>query len=169
MRSNRGGALAPFKEIFGAIGDMPRVMWQLALVYLFQWYALFCYWQNSSKSIALSVWNATPSSDPAGYEKAVSWTGLVNGWYNIVTFLTAFLLVGFAKRYGAKAVHAGALLLAAAGFIAFPHIENQNLLFFAITGFGIGWASMMGIPYLLVVPMLIVLLMDGPPALIMIE
>jgi maltose/moltooligosaccharide transporter len=36
----------------------PKVMWQLALVYLFQWYALFCYWQNSSK-VLLSVWNTT--------------------------------------------------------------------------------------------------------------
>jgi maltose/moltooligosaccharide transporter len=151
MKADDSGILGPLKEIFSAIGDMPKVMWQLAMVYVFQWYALFCYWQNSSKSIALSVWNATPSSDPEGYERAVSWTGLVNGWYNIVTFLTAFILVGFAKKHGAKAVHAVALLLAAAGFLAFPHIENKNLLFFAITGFGIGWASMMGIPYLLVV------------------
>jgi maltose/moltooligosaccharide transporter len=37
------------------------------------------------------------------------------------------------------------------GFIAFPFIENKTFLFFAITGFGIGWASMMGIPYLMVV------------------
>jgi len=151
MKADDSGVLGPLKEIFSAIGEMPKVMWQLALVYVFQWYALFCYWQNSSKSIALSVWNATPSSDPENYERAVSWTGLVNGWYNIVTFLTAFILVGFAKKHGAKAVHTGALLLAAAGFLAFPHIENKNLLFFAITGFGIGWASMMGIPYLLVV------------------
>ena len=151
MKADDSGVFGPLKEIFSAIGEMPKVMWQLALVYVFQWYALFCYWQNSSKSIALSVWNATPSSDPENYERAVSWTGLVNGWYNIVTFLTAFILVGFAKKHGAKAVHTGALLLAAAGFLAFPHIENKNLLFFAITGFGIGWASMMGIPYLLVV------------------
>jgi len=151
MKADDSGILGPLKEIFSAIGDMPKVMWQLAMVYVFQWYALFCYWQNSSKSIALSVWNATPSSDPEGYERAVSWTGLVNGWYNIITFLTAFILVGFAKKHGAKAVHSAALLLAAAGFLAFPHIENKNLLFFAITGFGIGWASMMGIPYLLVV------------------
>lgn len=151
MKADDSGVFGPLKEIFSAIGQMPKVMWQLALVYVFQWYALFCYWQNSSKSIALSVWNATPSSDPENYERAVSWTGLVNGWYNIVTFLTAFILVGFAKKHGAKAVHTGALLLAAAGFLAFPHIENKNLLFFAITGFGIGWASMMGIPYLLVV------------------
>jgi maltose/moltooligosaccharide transporter len=138
-------------EIFHAIGEMPKVMWQLALVYLFQWYALFCYWQNSSKSIALSVWNATPKDNPELYEKAVSWTGLVNGWYNIVTFLSALALAGFAKKYGAKSVHMTCLLLAAAGFFAFPTIENKNLLFIAISGFGIGWASMMGIPYLLVV------------------
>ena len=151
IRAHKGGLFEPIVEILEAIKDMPKVMWQLALVYLFQWYALFCYWQNSSKSIALSVWNATPQSNPEAYEKAVSWTGLVNGWYNVVTFLFAFILVGFAKKYSAKYVHAVCLLLAAIGFLVFPHIENKNVLFFAITGFGIGWASMMGIPYLMVV------------------
>jgi maltose/moltooligosaccharide transporter len=151
IRSRKSSVLESFFEIFHAIGEMPKVMWQLALVYLFQWYALFCYWQNSSKSIALSVWNATPKDNPELYEKAVSWTGLVNGWYNIVTFLSALALAGFAKKYGAKSVHMICLILAATGFLAFPHIENKNLLFFAISGFGIGWASMMGIPYLLVV------------------
>ncbi|MFI1744443.1 MFS transporter [Thalassobellus sediminis] len=150
LKSEKRSVLGPLLEIFGAIKDMPKVMWQLALVYLFQWYALFCYWQNSSKSVALSVWNATPDNKEA-YSEAVSWTGLVNGWYNVVTFLVAFALVGFAKKYSAKKVHAFCLLIAAIGFLAFPHIENKNLLFFAITGFGIGWASMMGIPYLMVV------------------
>ncbi|WP_299109271.1 MFS transporter [uncultured Winogradskyella sp.] len=150
LKSEKRSVLGPLIEIFAAIKDMPKVMWQLALVYLFQWYALFCYWQNSSKSVALSVWNATPDNKEA-YSEAVSWTGLVNGWYNVVTFLVAFALVGFAKKYSAKRVHAFCLLIAAIGFLAFPHIENKNLLFFAITGFGIGWASMMGIPYLMVV------------------
>ena len=151
IRARKTSVLQSIREIFHAIGEMPKVMWQLALVYLFQWYALFCYWQNSSKSIALSVWNATPKDNPELYEKAVSWTGLVNGWYNIVTFLSALALADFAKKYGAKSVHMICLILAAAGFLAFPHIEDKNLLFFAISGFGIGWASMMGIPYLLVV------------------
>lgn len=141
----------PFTDIFSAIKDMPKVMWQLALVYLFQWYALFCYWQNSSKSIALSVWHTTPQKDMKLYGEAVSWTGLVNGWYNIVTFLCAFGLVYFAKKYSPKMVHFTCLLLAAVGFLIFPHIENKYLLFPAITGFGIGWASMMGIPYLMVI------------------
>ncbi len=151
IQAEKVNLFTPFIDIFAAVKDMPKVMWQLALVYLFQWYALFCYWQNSSKSIALSVWNTSPEKDMKLYGEAVSWTGLVNGWYNVVTFLVAFLLVGFAKKYSARYVHFTCLLLAAIGFLVFPHIENKYLLFPAITGFGIGWASMMGIPYLMVV------------------
>lgn len=150
MRAERRSFLGPLIEIVSAIKDMPKVMWQLALVYFFQWYALFCYWQNASKSVALSVWNVTPTNEEV-YNEAVSWTGLINGWYNVVTFLVAFALVGFAKKYSPKLVHAVCLLLAAAGFLVFPHISDKNFLLFAITGFGIGWASMMGIPYLMVI------------------
>lgn len=138
-------------EIVDAIMKMPPVMWKLALVYLFQWYALFCYWQNAAKSIAQSVWNTTPSGNKSLFEEAVAWTGLVNGWYNIVTFLSAFGLVGLAKKYGPKNVHFICLLLAAAGLLIFPQMENKYLLFVPMTGFGIAWASMMGVPYLLVV------------------
>jgi maltose/moltooligosaccharide transporter len=137
-------------EIAEAILQMPRIMWQLALVYLFQWYALFCYWQNSSKSIALSIFNTTPENKEV-YESAVSLAGSVNGWYNIVTFLVAFSLVGFAKKYTPKWVHFFCLVIAGLGLIAFPFITNKIFLFVAITGFGVGWASMMGIPYLMVV------------------
>ena len=150
MRRKPLNIFSPFTEVFSAIKDKPRIMWSLALVYLFQWYALFCYWQNSSKSIALSIYNTTPDNKPL-YEKAVSLAGSVNGWYNIVTFLCAFALVGFAKKYSAKWVHFTCLVLAGIGFIVFPFIKTTPLLYVAISGFGIGWASMMGIPYLMVV------------------
>jgi maltose/moltooligosaccharide transporter len=138
-------------EIISAILDMPSVMWKLALVYLFQWYALFVYWQNAAKSIAQSVWNTSPSENMDLYEEAVGWTGLVNGWYNVVTFLSAFALVGVAKRFGPKKVHFFCLIMAGLGLLVFPFIENKYLLFAPMTGFGVAWASMMGIPYLLVV------------------
>lgn len=138
-------------EIIDAIFEMPSVMWKLALVYLFQWYALFCYWQNAAKSIAQSVWKTSPTDNKSLFEEAVGWTGLVNGWYNIITFLSAFALVGWAKKYGAKKVHFICLILAATGLLFFPHIENKFLLFVPMIGFGIAWASMMGVPYLLVV------------------
>ena len=141
----------PFIEIALAIKDMPKVMWQLGLVYLFQWYALFCYWQNASKSIAQSVWNTTVYQNNPAYDEAVGWTGLVNGWYNVVTFLSAFGLLWLAKKISPKLIHIICLLLAGIGLLIFPHITDKNLLFIPMTGFGIAWASMMGIPYLLVV------------------
>jgi maltose/moltooligosaccharide transporter len=151
LKSSPLSLLTPFKEIPKAILEMPRVMWQLSLVYLFQWYALFCYWQNSAKSIAQSVYKTNVYKDNPVYNEAVSWSGLVNGWYNIVMFMVAFSLVYFAKKFSPKMVHSFCLVLAGIGFLAFPMIENKYLLFPAITGFGIGWASMMGIPYLIVV------------------
>ncbi len=151
LKANKKGIFEPFIEIAHAIKVMPRVMWQLALVYLFQWYALFCYWQNASKSIAQSVWHTTPNTNKALYEEAVGWTGLVNGWYNVVTFLSAFGLAWLAKKYSPKYVHFVCLILAGVGLLIFPHIENKYLLFAPMTGFGIAWASMMGVPYLMVV------------------
>ena len=151
LKAGNTGLLQPFREIFEAIRDMPKVMWQLALVYLFQWYALFCYWQNNSKSIALSVWNTTPALDMKRYEEAVGWASLVNGWYNIVTFLSAFSLVWFANKYSPKLVHIICLIMAGLGLLVFPHITDKYLLFLPMAGFGVAWASMMGIPYLMVV------------------
>jgi maltose/moltooligosaccharide transporter len=141
----------PFIEIGTAIKNMPKVMWQLGLVYLFQWYALFCYWQNASKSIALSVWKTSSYEHNKLYDEAVGWTGLVNGWYNIVTFLSAFLLLWLAKKISPKLIHVLCLIMAGVGLLIFPHITDKYLLFIPMAGFGIAWASMMGIPYLLVV------------------
>jgi maltose/moltooligosaccharide transporter len=150
LKKEKINLLTPFIEVLSAIKDMPKVMWQLALVYLFQWYALFCYWQNSSKSIAQSVFHTTTENKEL-YGEAVALAGSVNGWYNIITFASAFALVGFAKKYSAKWVHFICLMIASFGFMVFPFIENKILLYVAISGFGIGWASMMGVPYLLVV------------------
>jgi maltose/moltooligosaccharide transporter len=94
LKAEKINVFTPFKEIGNAIGNMPKVMWQLALVYLFQWYALFCYWQNASKSIAQSVWNTTVYQNNPAYDEAVGWSGLVNGWYNHFCKCLLFTLVG---------------------------------------------------------------------------
>jgi maltose/moltooligosaccharide transporter len=151
MKNSPLSIFSPIIDIASAIKDMPKVLWQLALVYLFQWYALFCFWQNSAKSIAQSVYKTNVYQNNPTYSEAVSWSGLVNGWYNIVMFIVAFSLVYFAKKYTPKMVHVFCLMLAGIGLLAFPMIENKYMFFPAITGFGIGWASMMGIPYLIVV------------------
>ena len=151
LKSAPRGLLAPFREIFSAISDMPITLWQLALVYLFQWYAMFCYWQFVSHSIAQSVWGTTAEQSPDLYQEAVGWTGLVNGFYNIVTFLSAFGLVWLAKKISAKYVHVICLALASLSLFIMPQIHNKFFLFAPMIGFGIAWASMMGVPYIMVV------------------
>ncbi|MEN9326662.1 MAG: hypothetical protein RI943_1083, partial [Bacteroidota bacterium] len=86
---------SPFIDIYKAVLEMPKVMWQLFLVYLFQWYALMCYWQNNAKSIALSVWDATPK-DKSLYENAVEWNGLIGAFGFVITFSIAFYLAKLA-------------------------------------------------------------------------
>lgn len=151
LKAQPRGIVAPFKEIISAIGDMPKVMWQLALIYLFQWYAMFCYWQYVSHSVAKSVWHTTSQADPELYGKAAGWASLLNASYNFVTFLSAFALAWYARKVGPKWVHAICIGLAGAGLLLLPHFENKYMMFISMIGLGIGWASMMGVPYLLVV------------------
>ncbi|MEL1239592.1 MFS transporter [Flavobacterium flavipallidum] len=150
IKSEPLNLLSPFVDIYHAVLEMPKVMWQLFLVYLFQWYALMCFWQNNSKSIGLSVWNVTPANKEA-YEKAVEWMGLIGAFGFIVTFSVAFYLAKLAKKHSPKMVHFVCLLFGAISFLFFPQIQNQYLFFAVIIGYGVAWASMMGIPYLIVV------------------
>ena len=151
LRERKRGVFEPFREIIGAIKDMPTTLWQLGLVYLFQWYAMFCYWQYISISIAKTVWHTSSVANKELYEQAVGWTGLLNGFYNIVTFLSAFGLVWLTKKLTAKYTHVVCLALAGIGLLILPGIENKYFLFAPMIGFGIAWASMMGVPYIMVI------------------
>ena len=153
LREKKGSALGFVREIWDAIVEMPVELRKLGLVYLFQWYAMMCYWQYVTLSMAKSVWGTTDAHSE-GFKEAVGWTGLINGWYNIVTFMIAFSLVAFARRRGAKFVHMTCLLLASAGLLIFPHLTNKYLLFIPIIGLGIAWASIMGVPYIMAVRMI---------------
>jgi maltose/moltooligosaccharide transporter len=148
LRASKGGIGPAVHEIGEAIRDMPPQLRKLALVYFFQWYGMVCYWQFIALSIAKSAF------PPGAKEEAVAWTGLVNGWYNIITFSVAFSLVAVAKRRGAKLVHCVCLLLAAVGLGIVPSIDNKYLIFIPIIGLGIAWASIMGVPYIMAVRMI---------------
>ncbi|MBK8699934.1 MAG: MFS transporter [Saprospiraceae bacterium] len=149
LRNSKLNILSPFRDIASAITSMPSTLWQLALVYLFQWYAMFIYWQYISLSVAKSVWNASIGRE-GSYDEAARWTSLANGFYNIVTFLTAFGLVFMARKYSAKLVHMACLTLAALAMFYIPMVSNKYMLFLPMINIGIAWASMMGIPYIMV-------------------
>jgi len=148
IKSRPRGLGSVFQEIGEAFRDMPLTMKQLALVYLFNWYAMFCYWQYISLCVAKTIYN-TADTQSAGFAQAQILAGKLNGTYNIVTFCSAFVLALLAQRIGAKLVHFFSLLIAGIGLIVLQFIPSESLLLLPMIGLGVGWASMMGTPYIM--------------------
>jgi len=138
-------------DIAAAVREMPESMHKIGLVFCFQWYAMFIYWQFVALSVGESVFNTAP--EQPGWEEAISWSGLMNATYNFFTLLTALFLVGFCQRYGGKYVHAVCLGIAAVSLAALSQISIQWLSLIPMIGLGICWASMVGVPYLMVASM----------------
>ena len=141
------------REISDAVRAMPVAMHKIGLVFAFQWYAMFIYWQFLAVSIGETIFNATPEAGGPAWDDAIAWSGLMNGAYNFVTMVSALFLVGIAQRIGAKRVHAAALGLAAVALFWLARIDNQYLALIPMIGVGIFWASAVGVPYLMVASM----------------
>ncbi|MDQ1741018.1 MAG: maltose/moltooligosaccharide transporter, partial [Pseudonocardiales bacterium] len=153
IRSQPKGLGGFVSDISNAVRTMPVAMHKIGLVFLFQWYAMFIYWQFIAVSIGETAFKATPEKGGEDWDSAIAWSGLMNGAYNFFTMISALFLVSLAQRMGAKRVHAGALGLAAAALIWVAHIHNQYLALVPMIGLGIFWASAVGIPYLMVASM----------------
>lgn len=132
----------PFLEIIHAIKDMPKLMWKLSAVYLFQWYALFVYWQFIAPMFEESM----------GFDKsmALSQAAKMNTTYNISTMVFALALVPLALKWGGKKVYVLSLFLTGIAMLSIPNIQDPVLVILPMVLFGIGWAAMMGIPYSMV-------------------
>ncbi|MDE2370361.1 MAG: MFS transporter [Burkholderiales bacterium] len=139
---------ATLREIWDAIVEMPQAMRQLAVMMLFQWYGMVCYWQYVTYSIARSLFAATDPNS-TGFHDAVLVNGHVGGFYNAVAFVAAFAMVPFTRRWGAAKMHAFCLVVAGLGMLALPGLHEQIWLFLPAVGVGMGWASIMGNPYVM--------------------
>ena len=172
-----GDTLDPLLEAAEAIGVMPGFLWKLAAVYLFQWYALFVYWQFMPPMLRTSLFGisnednerfesimgsfrggAEISAHDISFaenvqsmaEQALGHAGLMNGTYNFVTMIVALALVPMAAKIGSKLVYVVCLFLTGIAMLSMPYITDKWLLLAPMVLFGIGWAAMMGIPYAMV-------------------
>lgn len=140
-----GSAFSDFVEAFR---DMPRPMRQLAIAMLFQWFAMFAYWQYIAFALGRSLF-ATADAGSAAFRQAVLVTGQAGALYNFVAFIAAFAMMPVVRRLGAKSVHAGAMLLAGLAMLSLSLVNTRIGLVPAMIGIGIGWASLMGNPYVM--------------------
>jgi maltose/moltooligosaccharide transporter len=153
MRAAPKGVQHAVREIADAVRTMPVAMHKIGVVFAFQWYAMFIYWQFLAVSLGETVFGATPEQGGRAWDDAIAWSGLQNGAYNFVTMVSALFLVGFAQRIGAKRVHAIALGLAALALVWLARIDDQYVALLPMIGVGIFWASAVGVPYLMVASM----------------
>ncbi len=148
LRGQRPGVRAVLADIVTAVREMPETMRRLALVKLFQWYAMFCYWQYIMLALAHTLYGTTdPTSQ--GFRDAGLLNGQVGAFYNFVAFIAAFALVPFTRRYGAKRMHSACVAVAGVSMLCIPMIHTPALLFLPMVGIGLAWASMMGNPYVM--------------------
>lgn len=147
MRAEPMSVQTTLRDLKTAIVEMPTPMRQLAVAMLFQWYAMFCYWQYITFALARSLFDtADPMS--SGFREAVLVNGQVGGFYNFVAFLAAFAMIPLARRVGARSIHAAALAASGIAMVALPYTPH-GLLLLPMIGIGIGWASMMGNTYVI--------------------
>ena len=148
LKKRPSGVVSMLRDIVAALREMPPTMRQLAIVKLFQWYAMFCYWQYITLSLARTLFG---TSDPAsqGFRDAGLLTGQVGAFYNFIAFLAAFAMVPFTRRFGPKIVHSVCLTLAGLGMLSIPSIHSPLLLLLPMIGIGMAWASIMGNPYIM--------------------
>lgn len=148
MRTEKLSAGAALRDLGRAFAEMPRPMRQLAMPMLFQWFAMFAYWQYIVHALGRSVFDtADPTS--AAFREAALLNGKLGGFYNFVAFAAAFAMVPIVRRLGARPVHAAALLASGLAMLAIPMIASPWGLLVPMIGIGLGWASMMGNPYVM--------------------
>ena len=121
-------------------------MKQLGVVQFFSWFALFSMWVYMVPAVADHMYGTTDNTSRA-YADAGDWVGILQGVYNGVAAIFAFLLPWIAGKITRKGTHALTLLLGAAGFISFYFIRDPRMLVFPMVGVGIAWAGILAMPY----------------------
>jgi maltose/moltooligosaccharide transporter len=137
---------SPVRELLGDLIGMPKPMRRLALVQFCSWFAFFLLWIYGTPSVAWHHFGATVAGS-AAYNAAADHVGVLFAIYNIVATVHAFLLPSLEKHLGRERLHAVNLIAGAVGFLLFVVSPNPAVLYLAMVGIGMAWASVLAMPY----------------------
>jgi len=135
-------------DIFSDFAKMPQTMRQLSWVQFFSWFGLFGMWVFSTPAIAHHIYGL-PLSDSSSetYQDAGDWVGVLFGVYNAVSAVFAFFLPAIALKIGRKSTHILSLFIGALGMLSIYIMPNEYWLLLSMFAIGIGWASILAMPY----------------------
>ncbi len=132
---------------------MPSAMKRLAVIQFFTWMGLFCMWIYYSLAVAHNVFGA---QDPhsALYDQGIRWAARTTMFKGLATPIFAACLPFLVRRLGRAYTHAAALLACGAGLLCVPWIHDPRMLYLPMIAAGVGWASIVSMPYVILVEQL---------------
>ncbi|WOD38017.1 MFS transporter [Nodosilinea sp. E11] len=137
-----------------AMGSLPPIMRQLAGVQALSWAGIYCIFLYLPTAIALNVLGA-PNRQSASYAHGVEWAGLCTAFYNLICLAISFLIPTLSRRWGRVTTHAICLMCGAVGLISLLLVHSRYPILLSMVGVGIAWASILSIPYSLLMDSLL--------------
>jgi len=143
-------AIAGLRQTLGAIAqalpNMPSMMRQLIGVQILTWAGIYCSFLYLPTAIAFNIFDA-PNRQSASFVQGIEWAGVCIAFYNLVCLGISFLLPRLCQRWGRVTIHAVCLMCGAMGLISLGWIHHQYPVLLSMIGVGIAWASVLSIPY----------------------
>ena len=141
-----------FFELKTALIEMPEVMRQLAWVQCFSWLGMFCLFLYFPPAIAHNIFGATQGTPL--YAQGIEWAGLCMALYNLVCGCFSFVIPKITQRLSPQMTHGACLGVGAIALLSLNFVSNQYWLMLPMVGVGIAFASMLSLPYAMLVPSL---------------
>ncbi|HSM84023.1 MAG TPA: MFS transporter [Nodosilinea sp.] len=145
--------VAPWRAIAQAVTTMPPIMRDLAGVQALTWAGVYCIFLYLPNAIALNVL-AAPSRQSPSYAQGIAWAGVCIACYNLVCLGVSFLIPALSRRWGRVTTHALCLMAGAVGLVSLLWVHSPYPILLSMAGVGIAWASILSIPYSLLMDQL---------------
>ncbi|MGB3492312.1 MAG: MFS transporter [Elainellaceae cyanobacterium] len=150
QQKERLGVVGTLQEIITAWKEMPPTMGQLAWVQCFSWLGMYCMFLYFPPAIAHNVFGAVNEGTRL-YTEGIEWAGVCIAAYNVVCVGFSFLLPKLVKATSRKHAHMISLLCGSAGLISLLVVSNKYWVLASMVGVGIAWASLLAMPYAILV------------------
>ncbi len=150
QQEERLGVISTLQEIGNALRAMPKTMRQLAWVQCFSWLGMYCIFLYFPPAIAHNIFGAVEEGTLL-YTAGIEWAGLCIAAYNLVCVAFSFVLPRLAKATNRRTTHMLCLLAGSIGLLSLLIVPNQYWVFASMIGVGIAWASLLSMPYAILV------------------
>ena len=144
------GSSSGFVVMMEDLHNMPVAMRQLAIVQFFSWFALFAMWIYTTSAVTSHLYHTSDTTSKL-YNDGADWVSLCMGIYNGVAAFVAFGLPVLARKTSRRVAHMIALFCGGLGLLSIFFLPDPKWLVLSMVGVGIAWASILSVPYAMLV------------------